>query len=154
MEQTILKSSILATALACASSFTVAPNIAQAQQVPIPQTASQVPGPAPGTAMTEACVQTVARTAYLWGWPLVNVANRCAAFAKAPEPGLLGGVIPVAYNRLAMLTGYIAPDQHFITCPNQDVAYGASFFDLDKEAAFIQVPDFGDRFWVYALYDA
>jgi len=52
-----------------------------------------------------------------------------------------------------MLTGYIAPNQHFIACPNQDVAYGAGFFDLDKEAAVIQVPDFGDRFWVYALYD-
>jgi SAM-dependent methyltransferase len=54
------------------------------------------------------------------------LANRAAAFAKAPEPGLLGGIIPVAYNRIAMLTGYISPDQHFITCPNQDVAYGAS----------------------------
>jgi len=154
MKQTILKSSILPTALACASSFTVTPNIAQAQQVPIPQTASQVPGPAPGTAMTEAYVQTVARMAYMWGWPLVNMANRRAAFAKAPEPGLLGGVIPVAYNRLAMLTGYIAPDQHFIACPNQDVAYGAGFFTLDKEPMVFQVPDFGDRFWVYALYDA
>jgi hypothetical protein len=154
MEQTILKSSILATALACASSFTVTPNIAQAQQVPIPQTARQVLGPAPGTAMTEAYVQTVARTAYMWGWPLVNVANRRAAFAKAPEPGLLGGVIPVAYNRLAMLTGYIAPDQHFIACPNQDVVYGTGFFTLDKEPIVFQVPDFGDRFWVYALYDA
>ena len=154
MEQTILKSSILATALACASSFTVTPNFAQAQLVPIPQTASQVPGPAPGTAMTEAYVQTVGRMAYLWGWPLVNVANRRAAFARAPEPGLLGGVIPVAYNRLEMLTGYIAPDQHFIACPNQDVAYGAGFFTLDKEPIVFQVPDFGDRFWVYALYDA
>jgi hypothetical protein len=53
-----------------------------------------------------------------------------------------------------MLTGYISPDQHFIACPNQDVTYGAGFFDLDKEPAVFQVPDFGDRFWVYALYDA
>ena len=45
---------------------------------------------------------------------MINGANRSAAFAKAPEPGLMGGVIPVAYNRLAVLTGYIAPDQHFI----------------------------------------
>jgi hypothetical protein len=153
MKHTILKSSILASALACASSFTVAPNMAQAQQVPIPQTASQVPGPASGTAMTKAYVEAVARMAYVWGWPLVNVANRAAAFAKAPEPGLLGGVVPVAYNRLAMLTGYIAPTQHFIACPNQDVAYGAGFFVLDKEPIVFQVPDFGDRFWVYALYD-
>jgi hypothetical protein len=76
--------------------------------------------------MTTGYVQMLARAAYLWGWPLVNMANRAAAFAKAPEPGLLGGIIPVAYNRIAMLTGYISPDQHFITCPNQDVAYGAS----------------------------
>ena len=45
---------------------------------------------------------------------MINAANRPAAFAKAPEPGLMGGVIPVAYNRIAVLTGYIAPDQHFI----------------------------------------
>jgi hypothetical protein len=124
-----------------------------AQQVPLPTTAAQVPGPAPGTAMTKTYVQMVARMAYFWGWPLVNAANRAHAFSEAPEPGLMGGVIPVAYNRLAMLTGYIAPNQHFIACPNQDVAYGAGFFDLDKEAAIIQVPDFGDRFWVFALYD-
>jgi hypothetical protein len=104
--------------------------------------------------MTKAYVQTVGRMAYLWGWPLVNMANRAAAFSKATEPGLLGGVIPVAYNRVAMLTGYIAPDEHFIACPNQDVAYGAGFFDLGKGPAVFQVPDFGNRFWVYALYDA
>jgi hypothetical protein len=125
-----------------------------AQQVPIPQTAAEVPGPAPGTAMTKAYVQTVGRMAYLWGWPLVNMANRAAAFSKAPEPGLLGGVVPIAYNRLAMLTGYISPEEHFIACPNQDVAYGAGFMTLDKEPIAFQVPDFGDRFWVYAFYDA
>ena len=123
--------------------------LVHAQQVPLPTTSA----PAPGTAMTKPYVQMVARMAYFWGWPLVNAANRAHAFSEAPEPGLMGGVIPVAYNRLAMLTGYIAPNQHFIACPNQDVAYGAGFFDLDKEAAIIQVPDFGDRFWVFALYD-
>ena len=132
----------------------VAPNTSEAQQVPIPQNASQVPGPLPGTAMTKAYVQTVGRMAYLWGWPLVNMANRAVVFSRAPEPGLLGGVIPVAYNRVAMLTGYIAANQHFIACPNQDVAYGAGFFTLDQEPIVFQVPDFGDRFWVYALYDA
>ena len=55
--------------------------------------AAEVPGPAPGTAMTKAYVEMVGRMAYLWGWTLVNVANRAAAFAKAPEPGLLGGVV-------------------------------------------------------------
>jgi hypothetical protein len=148
MKRTILKTLILTAALAGA--LTPA---ARAQQVPLPTSVTEVPGPPPGTAMTKPYVQTIGRMAYVWGWPLVNAANRAAAFAKAPEPGLLGGVVPVAYNRLAMLTGYIAPNQHFITCPNQDVVYGAGFFDLDKEPAVFQVPDFGDRFWVYALYD-
>src|SRR4029079_10188153 len=36
----------------------------------------------------------------------------------------------------------------------QDVAYGAGWMTLDKEPIVFQVPDFGDRFWVYAHYDA
>ena len=93
------------------------------------------------------------RTAYVWGWPLVNSVNRAKAFAEAPEPGLLGGVVPVAFNGDAMLTNYITPDQNFVTCTNQDVVYGAGYTDLDKGPIVFQVPDFGDRFWVYAHYD-
>ena len=48
----------------------------QAQQFPIPTTAAEVPGPAAGNTMTKAYVQMVGRMAYLWGWPLVNNANR------------------------------------------------------------------------------
>jgi hypothetical protein len=140
------------SAIACASVILV--GNAHAQQFPIPQTATEVPGPAPGTAVTKAYVQMVGRMAYFWGWPLVNVANRSVAFSKAPEPGLLGGVVPVAFNGIAMLTGYISPEEHFVTCPNQDVVYGFAYADLDKEPIVFQVPDFGDRFWVYALYDA
>jgi hypothetical protein len=142
---------------ACAMVVAVATlaGIAPAQQVPIPTTAAEVPGPAPGTAMTKAYVQSVGRLAYLWGWPLVNNANRHAAFSKAPEPGLLGGVLPLAHNSLAMLTNYVSPEQRFVTCTNQDVVYGFGFLDnLDEEPIVFQVPDFGDRFWVYALYDA
>ena len=83
----------------------------------------------------------------------VNAHNRCAAFAEAPEPGYLGGVAdaPVGYNQ--MLTDYIKPKETFIVCPNQDVAYGAGFTALDKEPTVVQVPDFGNRFYVNAMYD-
>src|SRR5262249_52613640 len=113
MKRTMLKSLPLA-ALVCVLMATAN----HAQQVPIPTTAAQVPGPATGTAMTKPYVQMLGRIAYFWGWPLVNAANRAVAFSKAPEPGWLGSVVPVAYNHLAMLTGYIAADQHFIACPN------------------------------------
>ena len=117
------------------------------------QPVKEVPGPAPGTAMTKSYVQMVGRMAYLWGWPLVNFANRMAGASKVSAPSVVGGV-PVGYGRLAMLTGYMSPQERAIECPNQDVVYGVGFFSLDKEPVILQIPDFGDRFWVYALYDA
>ncbi|CAN7537520.1 DUF1254 domain-containing protein [Phyllobacterium sp. LjRoot231] len=143
-------------ALAMLSTTIVMPGLGMAEtvQVPIPKTAAEVPGPVPGNTMTDAYVQLVGRMAYVWGYPLVNAHNRREAFRAAPEPGLLGGALPVApvgFNQ--MLTDYIKPDQTFIVCPNQDVAYGAGFTALDKEPTVIQVPDFGDRFYVYAMYD-
>ena len=54
MTRKLLGSRFLVMGLAFASSFGTPPELAQAQQVPIPQTASQVPGPAPGTPMTKA----------------------------------------------------------------------------------------------------
>lgn len=92
--------------------------------------------------------------AYVWGWPLVNMLNRRANITKAPYPGYMNGVLPVApQGQLAMLNDYITPSETFVTCPNQDVVYGLGFFDLDSQPVVIQVPDFGDRFWVYAMYD-
>ena len=123
-------------------------------QVPLPTTAAEVPGPVPGNTMTEAYVQLVGSMAYFWGYPLVNSHNRRAAFALAPEPGLFGGILPVAPVGLnEMLTDYIKPEETFIVCPNQDVTYGGGFMALDKEPTVIQVPDFGDRFYVFAMYD-
>jgi hypothetical protein len=132
----------------------------QAQQVRLPETAADVPGPAAGTNMTKEYVQMVGKMAYVWGYAMVNSHNRRAGFAYITSqngnvPGWNGGTVPMApvgYN--AMLNDYIKPDQTFVACPNQDVAYGAGYFALDKEPIVFQVPDFGDRFWVYAIYDA
>jgi hypothetical protein len=99
--------------------------------------------------------QAIARMAYVWGWPMVNMYNRYTIFSTAPKPGLLNGVIPVApTGQVGMLSGYVDPAETFVTCPNQDVVYGLGFFTLDEQPVVAQVPDFGDRFWVYALYDA
>ena len=85
--------------------------------------------------------KAIGRTAYIWGWPMVNMLNRRAAITRAPEPGRLNGVLPAApRGRIAMLSGYIDPGQTFVTCPNQDVVYGLGFFSLDEEPVVIQVP--------------
>ena len=150
------KLTILVAALACALAVTSA----FAQQVPLPKTAAEVPGPAAGTAMTKEYVETVGRMAYVWGYTLVNSHNRRAGIRYVVAqhgnvPGLNGGVVMMApIGNIAMLTDYVDPAETFIACPNQDVVYGNGFFDLDKEPVVFQVPDFGDRFWIYALYDA
>lgn len=111
--------------------------------------------PATGILMHPGYARTIAQMAYVWGWPLVNMLNRNAAITQAPQPGHLNGVLPAApRGQIAMLADYIEPSETFVTCPNQDVVYGLGFFSLDEEPVVIQVPDFGDRFWVYALYDA
>jgi hypothetical protein len=71
------------------------------------------------------------------------------------EPGLRGGILPNApLGHICMLTDYISADQRFVTCSNQDVTYGMGYGSLDDQPVVMQVPDFGDRFWVYAAWDA
>jgi hypothetical protein len=107
-----------------------------------------------GTQMTESYVRTVAAAAYVWGWPLVNMHNRRVAFSQVPEPGLMGGVMPCGpLNEIGMLTDYVTPEQKFVACPNQDVVYGFGILSLDREPAVVQVPDMGERFWVYQVAD-
>jgi hypothetical protein len=90
MNTTLRRSNLIAAALVGVMALTSA----HAQQVPIPQTAADVPGPVPGNTMTKEYVQFVGSMAYIWGYPMVNAHNRRAAFAEAPAPGLLGGVVP------------------------------------------------------------
>ncbi|HXX12129.1 MAG TPA: DUF1254 domain-containing protein [Burkholderiales bacterium] len=104
--------------------------------------------------ITEEYVRSIGRIAYLWGWPMVNLHNRSATFKDVPEPGLMGGIVPVApLNQLAMLRDYIEPQERLVACPNQDVVYGFGMLALDREPMVIQVPDFKGRFWVYQLGD-
>lgn len=105
-------------------------------------------------AVSEAYVRLLARNAYFWGWPMANIYNRRVAFSKIPQPSLLDGILPVSpLNRLSMLSDYIDPMERHVACPNQDVVYGGLALALDKDPVVVQVPDFGDRFWVYQAVD-
>jgi hypothetical protein len=116
---------------------------------------SNLTQPATGIAMHPEYARTIAQMAYVWGWPIVNMINRRAAITQAPQPGHLNGVLPAApRGQIGMLADYIESSETFVTCPNQDVVYGLGFFSLDEEPVVIQVPNFGKRFWVYAMYDA
>jgi hypothetical protein len=86
---------------------------------------AQVAGTPAGTVMTLEYAATLARFAYVWGWPLVNNLNRSIGVKDLPGPGRVGGVIPASPpGHVSMLTDYISAEEHYVTCPNQDTVYG------------------------------
>lgn len=148
---------LLTVVMVCssASSETPAPRADEGLQRESPANAAKVAGVPEGTVITKEFASILAPDVYVWGWPIVNAFHRRASFAKAPEPGLQGGILPVApTGYVSMLTQYISPAQRWVAHPNQDVVYGFGYGAVDKEPVVLQVPDFGDRFWVYAVYDA
>ncbi|WP_246663963.1 DUF1254 domain-containing protein [Phyllobacterium sp. SYP-B3895] len=136
-----------------ASSIAIFPVASFAQSPAVPEISKEIPkGPISGTTLPKAYVRDMARIAYLWGWPMVNMHNRQMVFSKVPENGLGDGILPVGpLGRVTMLTDYIKPEERGVATPNQDVVYGFGIFALEKEPIVFQVPDFGDRFWVYQL---
>src|SRR5215475_8721760 len=108
---------------------------------------AMAPGPDIRVKITEEYAKLVARDAYFWAWPLVNVYNRRLTYEKISEIVMAGPVPAAPLNHLGMLTNYIVPEERIVACPNQDVVYGAGSLALDQSPAVIQVPDFGDRFW-------
>ncbi len=121
---------------------------------PSPSWARALPtGPDARVKVTEPYAAHVARDAYFWAWPLVNMYNRRLAFAQMKEQRYSGPLLEAPLNRLTMLTDYLNPEERAVACPNQDVVYGLGLLALDVSPVVIQVPDFGDRFWVYQIVD-
>jgi hypothetical protein len=104
--------------------------------------------------ITQAYAALVARDAFFWAWPIMNILNRRSTFAPLKE-AVMAGPLPLApLNRLAMLTDYVEPEERAVACPNQDVVYGMGVLALDQSPVVVQVPDFGGRFWVYQIVDS
>jgi len=108
-------------------------------------------GPDKRVKITAEYAKLVGKDAYFWAWPLVNIYNRRLAFAPVKEAALSGPLMLAPLNKIAMLTDYVDPAERAIACPNQDVVYGLGVLALDTSPVVVQVPDFGDRFWVYQI---
>jgi hypothetical protein len=109
--------------------------------------------PAAGAKITEEYAELVGRDAYFWGWPLVNVYVRRLVHEKVTETAIVGALPLAPLNQLGMLSDYISAEQRLIPSSNYDVVYGVGALALDLSPVVIQVPDFGDRFWVYQAVD-
>ena len=113
-------------------------------------------GPLTGTKITPLAA-LVARDAFFWSWPLDQHATTVGLPSRkvATEPRALSdGIVPV---RAAQPPDHAhrlrRPEERLVACPNQDVVYGVGMLALDQSPVVIQVPDFGDRFWVYQIVD-
>jgi hypothetical protein len=111
------------------------------------------PGPDPRVKITAAYAALVARDVYFWAWPMVNVYNRRLHFSKIAQQQYVGPSPVAPVNCFTMLTDYAPPEQRNVACANQDVVYGIGALGLDLSPVVIQVPDFGERFWVYQIVD-
>jgi len=111
------------------------------------------PGPDASVKITEEYAKLVARDVYFWAWPMVNVFNRRLLFSKVKQQQYAGPSPQAPVNRFTMLTDYAPPEQRNVACANQDVVYGIGALGLEISPVVIQVPDFGDRFWVYQIVD-
>ncbi|MGF6755999.1 DUF1214 domain-containing protein [Paraburkholderia sp. GAS42] len=132
-----------------------APILAKPQTgMAVAQRVAAVPAPVAGYSVSEAYVRLVARQIYVWAWPMLSMYNRVSVLKQVSKAGRAGGVVPVApVNRLAMLHDYVDPHARHVACPDQDVVSGSAMLDLDASPVVIQVPDFGERFWIYQLVD-
>jgi hypothetical protein len=88
-------------------------------------------GPDTRVKITDACAALVARDAYFWAWPMVNIYNRRLAFKDVRDFVKAGPVPTAPLNHVAMLTDYIESEERIVACPNQDVVYGAGTLALD-----------------------
>ncbi|MBX5168757.1 DUF1254 domain-containing protein [Rhizobium sp. NZLR1b] len=144
----------IGAALFLASISAVSGTHAQEQLAPSPGWGRALPpGPDTRVKITEEYARQIGREAYFWAWPMVNVYNRRLTYAPLKEPAKSGPLVMAPLNTFAMLTDYVVPEERIVACPNQDVVYGAGALALDKSAVVVQVPDFGDRFWVYQMVD-
>ena len=111
------------------------------------------PGPDVHVKITDEYAALVARDAYFWAWPLVNLYNRRLAASASKQIVRSGSLVAAPLNRLGMMSDYADPTQQLVVCPNQDVVYGLGMLALDVSPVVVQVPDFGDRYWVYQGVD-
>ena len=126
---TAFKRSSLATFLLACGTLTMLASADELNPQPLPPSpgfALAMPtGPDTRVKLTEQYAKLVARDAYFWAWPMVNIYNRRQAFKDVTEIVMAGPVPTAPLNHFAMLTDYITPDERLVACPNQDVVYGA-----------------------------
>ena len=106
-------------------------------------------GPVAGTKLTPAYAALVARDAYVWAWPLVNVYNRRLAYAPVTEVVKAGPVPSAPLNQARHAHRLRRSGAAARRLPQSGRGLRRRVARPRLSPLVLQVPDFGDRFWVY-----
>ena len=87
---------------------------------------------------------TVARDAYLYALPLIEMATTRARLLKVPG---------AAVNRLNHTRALADHTARWVTTPNNDTLYSPAFLDLTKGPVTLTIPAMGKRYYSVAVMD-
>lgn len=96
----------------------------------------------PEAACRESCQQSTLSFAYAYGYPLYS-------YGKYVISRYLNASTNALYHARHLSTA----DDTAVVRPNADTLYSTAFLDLSANDLELQVPDFGDRYWVWPVYD-
>ncbi|WP_343698693.1 DUF1254 domain-containing protein [Caulobacter sp.] len=101
-------------------------------------------GLAPAFAQAAEGDATVARDAYLYALPLIEMATTRARALKAPG---------AAINTLIHTRTLSDHTMRWVTTPNNDTLYSTAFLDLSKGPVTLTIPPLGARYYCVAVMD-
>ncbi|MBS2029327.1 MAG: DUF1254 domain-containing protein [Deltaproteobacteria bacterium] len=95
-------------------------------------------------------IATIAKEAYLYGYPLVTMDQTRAVMTNVATPNETRAPL----NQLVNQQKFFGASFHDVTAPNADTLYSNAWIDLSEEPMVFAHPDMGDRYFLFPFLDA
>src|SRR5690349_21157881 len=102
-------------------------------------------GAVPGRAYAAGDLRAAAHEAWLYGLPLIEMANTRARAVAGRATG-----IPAGVNRFGHARVLAGPTARGVTTPNNDTLYSSAWIDLTKGPLTLTLPRAGKRYFSVA----
>jgi hypothetical protein len=99
--------------------------------------------------LTPADARTLARDAYVFGFPAIYIAKQQEILTNVPKPE--GTRAP--FNQFAHYRNFPDPTNRTVVLWNVDTLYSIGTLDLTDEPIVLSIPPMGDRWWLMQVID-
>lgn len=117
------------------------------------QGATAAPPPPPpkdrSAGLSESEILELGTEAYIYGYPLVTMEMTRRVMTNVAEPQ--GTRAPM--GQFVRMREYPSASFRDVTAPNADTLYTTAWVDLSKEPWVLELPDFGDRYFLFPMLD-